>query len=169
MALHREENKVPLYAVAEVQTENPCPISYILGQKNRNRRAVWPLREGREIWGVDGAFASISWRRECVRGGVAPSANELAWFYEGFRQCPDAFPKREKLHAALSEPMIENNLTVPNFCKGSAHDMRLFIHVCNTKTHFFLNQDPNMSNANNSDHLLIHILNMNRPLYTAQQ
>ncbi len=33
MALHREENKVPLYAVAEVQTENPCPKYVILGQK----------------------------------------------------------------------------------------------------------------------------------------
>ncbi len=75
----------------------------ILGQKNRNRRAVWPLREGKEIWGADGAFASISWRRECVRDSVAPSANELAWFYKGFRQsaCPGAFPKRETYSTAM--------------------------------------------------------------------
>ncbi len=81
-----------------------------LGQKNHNRRAVWPLREGREIRGVDGAFASLSWRRECVRGGVVPSANELAWFYKGFRQSarPEAFPKRESSRS-VSEPMIENS------------------------------------------------------------
>ncbi len=54
-------------------------------RKSQQRRAMWPLHEGREIWGVDGAFASISWRRHCVRDGVAPSANELAWFYRGFR------------------------------------------------------------------------------------
>ncbi len=73
----------------------------IWGQKNRNRRAVWPLRKGREIWGADGAFASISWRRECVRAGVAPSANELVWFYKGFRlsarpyvsSCSDVLPR----------------------------------------------------------------------------
>ncbi len=56
-----------------------------LGQKSQQRRVKWPLREGREIWGVDGAFASMTWRRHCVRDGVAPSANELAWFYMGFR------------------------------------------------------------------------------------
>ncbi len=28
---------------------NPCPNKLFLGQKNRNRRLVWPLREGREI------------------------------------------------------------------------------------------------------------------------
>ncbi len=58
---------------------------------------------GREIWGAGGAFASISWRREYVRGGFAPSANDLAWFYMGFRQlaCPGAFSKREKLKRCL--------------------------------------------------------------------
>ncbi len=35
MALHREENKVPLYAVAEVQMENPCPRSYIGPEKSQ--------------------------------------------------------------------------------------------------------------------------------------
>ncbi len=78
MAVDREENKVPLYAVANGES-----VSEIrnIGPENRNRRAAWPIHEGREIWGVDGAFADISWRRECVKGGVAPSANELAWFY----------------------------------------------------------------------------------------
>ncbi len=60
-------------------------IYYFWARKSQQRRAMWPLREGREIWGVDGAFASISWHRDCVRDGVAPSANELAWFYKGFR------------------------------------------------------------------------------------
>ncbi len=36
MALHREENKVSLYEVAEVQTENLRQKYGILGQKNRN-------------------------------------------------------------------------------------------------------------------------------------
>ncbi len=65
--------------------ESVSEIQYFWARKSQNRRAVWLLREGREIWGVDGAFASISWRRECVRGGVAPSANELPWLYKGFR------------------------------------------------------------------------------------
>ncbi len=66
-----------------------------MGKKSQQRRAMWPLREGREIWGVDGAFASMTWRRHCVRDGVAPSANELAWFYMGSRLGhAEAFPKR---------------------------------------------------------------------------
>ncbi len=66
-----------------------------LGQKSQQRRVMWPLREGREIWGVDGAFASMTWRRHCVRDGVAPSANELAWFYMGSDSVTQwAFPKR---------------------------------------------------------------------------
>ncbi len=57
-------------------------------------------------------FASISWRRECVRGGVAPSANELAWFYKGFRQSARqrAFPKHEELHAASHSLLREQGL-----------------------------------------------------------
>ncbi len=66
-----------------------------LGQKSQQRRVMWPLREGREIWGVDGAFASMTWRHHCVRDGVAPSANELAWFYMGSDSVTQwAFPKR---------------------------------------------------------------------------
>ncbi len=68
-----------------------------LGQKSKQRRVMWALREGREIWGVDGAFASMIWRRHCVRDGVAPSANELAWFYMASDSVTrKAFPKRKK-------------------------------------------------------------------------
>ncbi len=67
-----------------------------MGKKSQQRRAMWPLCEGREIWGVDGAFASMTWRRHCIRDGVAPSANELAWFYMGSRLGhAEAFPKRK--------------------------------------------------------------------------
>ncbi len=72
-------------------------------RKSQQRRVMWPLREGREIWGVDGAFASISWWRDCVRDGVAPSANELAWFYKGSDiGHARGVPKAWKAHAALS-------------------------------------------------------------------
>ncbi len=93
-----------------------CVRNMVFGpEKSQHRRAVWPLREGREIWGVDGVFASISWWRECVRGGVAPSANELAWFYKGFRhrsrrrrsQSVNSFSR------SVSEPMIENRMPYP--------------------------------------------------------
>ncbi len=81
-------------AVAEVQM---VIAKGKLGQKSQQRRVIWPLREGREIWGVDGAFASMTWRRHCVRDGVAPSANELAWFYMGSDSVTrKAFPKRKK-------------------------------------------------------------------------
>ncbi len=86
-------------AVAEVQMDDR---KIGLGQKSQQRRVMWPLREGREIWGVDGAFASMNWRRHCVRDGVAPSANELAWFYMGSDSVTQwAFPMR-KSYAALS-------------------------------------------------------------------
>ncbi len=39
MALHREENKFPLYAVAEVQMENPCPRSYIGPEKSQQKKS----------------------------------------------------------------------------------------------------------------------------------
>ncbi len=79
-------------------------------RKLQQRRAMWPLREGREIWGVDGTFASMSWRRCGVRDGVAPSANELAWFYRGFRHRSRRRHSQSVKHAALSEPLIENPL-----------------------------------------------------------
>ncbi len=88
-----------------------CVRNMVFGPgKSQHRRAIWPLREGREIWGVDGAFASINWRRECVRGGVSPSANELAWFYKGFRhrsrrRCSQSV---NSFSRSISEPMIEN-------------------------------------------------------------
>ncbi len=81
---------------------NRVRICNYWARKSQQRRVMWPLREGREIWGVDGTFASISWRRDCVRDGVAPSANELAWFYRvSDIVTQEAFPKRE-VHAALS-------------------------------------------------------------------
>ncbi len=40
-------------------------------------KAVWPLREGREIWGVDGVFAGISWHREYV--GAASRHQPMNW------------------------------------------------------------------------------------------
>ncbi len=81
-------------AVAEVQM---VIAKGKLGQKSQQRRVMWPLREGREIWGVDGAFASMTWRRHCVRDGVAPSANELVWFYMGSDSVTrKAVPKRKK-------------------------------------------------------------------------
>ncbi len=78
-----------------------------LVQKSQQRRAMWPLREGREIWGVDGAFASMTWRRHCVSDGVVPSANKLAWFYlvsDSVTQ--KAFPMRKLRSVEL--PMKEN-------------------------------------------------------------
>ncbi len=81
-------------------SRNPCSL-------NRERDAAFAAKLLTLPIGfffrVDGAFASISWRRECVRGGFAPSANELSWFYKGFRQSarPEAFPKCESSRSVL--------------------------------------------------------------------
>ncbi len=91
-------------AVAEVQM---VIAKGKLGQKSQQRRVMWPLREGREIWGVDGAFASMTWRRHCVRDGVAPSANELAWFYMGSDSVRSGRSRSEKLRS-VELPMKEN-------------------------------------------------------------
>ncbi len=92
-------------AVAKVQMDDRKKISW--ARKSQQRRVMWPLREGREIWGVDGAFASMSWWRHCVRDGVAPPANELAWFYMG-SDIGHAVGVPEAVNAALSSPMKEN-------------------------------------------------------------
>ncbi len=58
-------------------SRNPCSL-------NRERDAALAaklLTLPTGFFSVDGAFASIGWRRDCVRDDVAPSANELAWFY----------------------------------------------------------------------------------------
>ncbi len=39
---------------------NRVRICSYWARKSQQRRAMWPLREGREIWGVDGAFTSMS-------------------------------------------------------------------------------------------------------------
>ncbi len=56
MALHREENKVTLYAVTEVQTENPCPKYVILGQKIATEGQYGHFMKAEK---VDGAFIAI--------------------------------------------------------------------------------------------------------------
>ncbi len=119
MAVDREENKVPLYAVANGES-----VSEIrnIGPENRNRRAAWPIHEGREIWGVDGAFADISWRRECVKGGVAPSANELAWFYRvSYIGHAGGVPKAWS-SCSISEPMKQNALLLFELCNWQHSD-----------------------------------------------
>ncbi len=35
-------------------------IHYFWARKSQQRRAMWPLREGREIWGVDGASPQLN-------------------------------------------------------------------------------------------------------------
>ncbi len=93
-------------AVAEVQM---VIAKGKLGQKSQQRRVIWPLREGREIWGVDGAFASMTWRRHCVRDGIAPSVNELPWFYMGSDSVTrKAFPMRKAKLRSVELPMKEN-------------------------------------------------------------
>ncbi len=49
---------------------NRVRICSYWARKSQQRRVMWQLREG--VFGVD-----------CVRDAVAPSANELAWFYMG--------------------------------------------------------------------------------------
>ncbi len=93
---------------------NPCSL-------NRERDAAFaaklltlPTRTffGIEIWGADGAFASI--RCDMRTSGVAsaPSANELVWFYTGFRQSarPGYVPKARKLYAASRSLFREQGL-----------------------------------------------------------
>ncbi len=41
---------------------NRVRICSYWARKSQQRRVMWPLREGREIWGVDGAFAIMSWQ-----------------------------------------------------------------------------------------------------------
>ncbi len=65
-------------------------------EESQQEGLIWPLHEGREIWGADGAFASIRYDVRTSRSVSVPSANELAWFCTGFRQSarPGAFRKR---------------------------------------------------------------------------
>ncbi len=104
---------------AEVQMDDHKKISW--ARKSQQRRVMGPLREGREIWGVDGAFASMSWRRHCVRDGVAPPANELAWFYMG-SDIGRAVGVPDAVNAALSSPMKMNII----FCSLFTNRLRPF-------------------------------------------
>ncbi len=54
----------------------------------------WPVHEGRKIWGAGGAFASIRYDMRTLGAASAPSANELPWFYMGFRQSARPGAKR---------------------------------------------------------------------------
>ncbi len=74
IALHREEKKVPLNAIAELQISNLVEFS----RKHGPDKLL--LKE--EIWGVDGSHTTI---RVSDIATPAPSANGLVWFYTGFR------------------------------------------------------------------------------------
>ncbi len=102
-------------------SRNPCSL-------NRERDAAFAAKLltlptwtffGRKIWGADGAFASIRCDVRTSGAASAPSANELAWFYTGFRQSarPGAFPKRVSFMQRLV-PYLEN--------KGYASNPRRF-------------------------------------------
>ncbi len=80
-------------ANGEVIQENYIKIG---SEKLLQEGLLWPLHEGREIWGADGTFASIKYDMRTSRAASAPSTSELAWFYTGFRQSawPGAFPRR---------------------------------------------------------------------------
>ncbi len=84
-------------AVAEVQMEKSTIENW--ARKTATEGLVWPLREGREIWGADGAFASIIWRREYTRGSFRAISQWIGVILYGLQTIgtPGAFPKREKL------------------------------------------------------------------------
>ncbi len=85
-------------AVAEVRMDESTIENW--ARKTSNRRASmaasWRQRNLRSRWRVR-QYKLTTW--VCQGRLSAPSANELAWFYTGFRQSgtPGAFPKREKL------------------------------------------------------------------------
>ncbi len=109
MALHREENNVPLMQSPKWKWRNPRMIEDWT-RKIATEGLVWPLREGREIWGADGAFASIRWRREYVRASFRAISQWISVILYGLQTIgtPRGVPKAWKAHAALSEPMTEN-------------------------------------------------------------
>ncbi len=54
----------------------------------------------------------MTWRRHCVRDGVAPSANELAWFYMGSDSVTrKAFPMRKAKLRSVSFPIQRTRVT----------------------------------------------------------
>ncbi len=77
MALHREENKVPLMQSSKCKWRNPQNWYKDRARKIAIEGLIWPLHEGREIWGADGAFASII-HRQSVKAYAA--LNELIFF-----------------------------------------------------------------------------------------
>ncbi len=50
----------------------------------------------------------MTWRRHCVRDGVAPSANELAWFYMGSDSVRSG--RSRSVQRSVELPMKENKL-----------------------------------------------------------
>ncbi len=73
MALHREENKVPLYAVAEVQMENPCPRSYLGPEKSQQKGSMatsWRQRNPRSRWRVR-QYKLTTWVRQGRRRAIS--------------------------------------------------------------------------------------------------
>ncbi len=121
MALHREENKVPLRQSPKCRWWSQ-KVSWV--RNHNNEGVMWPLREGREICGVDGAFASMTWRRHCVRDGVAPSANELAWFYMGSDSVRSGRSRSVKLRS-VELPMKENIYFLINNLQSQTNDALL--------------------------------------------
>ncbi len=57
---------------------------------------IWPLREGREIWGADGAFPNIRRRRKNVEDGIRSISQGIGMILWGFQTIgtPRALPKR---------------------------------------------------------------------------
>ncbi len=94
-------------AVAEVQMKKLSEKqSDIRARKNATEGMIWPLHEGREIWGADGTFASKRMViKECR--GWHPHHQPMNWrdSYKGFRQSahPEAFPMCHS-YAGSSEP-----------------------------------------------------------------
>ncbi len=106
MALHREENKVPLRQSPKCKW---IIARVVIGSEIATTKGDVTASWRTDIWGVDGAFASMTWRRHCVRDGVAPSANELAWFYMGSDSVTrKAFPMRKAKLRSVELPMKEN-------------------------------------------------------------
>ncbi len=73
------------------------------GESDQNRARniateglIWPLREGREIWGADGAFPNIRRRRKNVEDGIRSISQRIGMILWGFQTIgtPRALPKR---------------------------------------------------------------------------
>ncbi len=88
-------------AVAEVHRRNILNNDRNQARKIATEGLIWPLREGREIWGADGVFASIRRRHENVEGNIRAINQLNDVINTSFRQSahPGAFPKHLSLRS----------------------------------------------------------------------